>query len=84
MTGPAGGWNFWPLVGIPLALVLVFGWLRLPRHLWIAIVATVTGLAWADGVAAWGVVPVAAWTASIAAIATIVRRRRGVSRPPTV
>jgi hypothetical protein len=84
LTGPAGGWNFWPLLGIPLALLLAFRWLRVRRYAWIAVIAVLAGLAWADAISAWGVLPVTAGSACIAAVATVLRRGRRPSRPPTV
>ena len=77
LIGPAQGWNFWPLVGIPVALVVAFRWLRLPRRLWVLIGTVVTGLLAADAVSTWGVMPVVAATAaSVGAIAVILRRLR--------
>jgi hypothetical protein len=84
LTGPAEGWDFWPLIGVPLALLLVFRWLRLGRRVWIAVIAIVLGLAWADAISAWGILPVTAGSACIAAVATFIRRGRRPSRPPTV
>jgi hypothetical protein len=59
LTGPAEGWNFWPVVGIPLALVVALRWLKLPRTGWVLVGAILAGLLVADAVAWWGVVPAA-------------------------
>jgi hypothetical protein len=84
VTGPAEGWNFWPLIGIPLALFLAFRWLKLRRTTWIAIAAILVGLLTADMIRTWGVLPVGAMGVGLAAGWSIAigRSRRG--RPPTV
>jgi hypothetical protein len=84
VTGPAQGWNFWPLIGIPLALFVAFRWLRLPRRTGVAVTAVLGGLLIADAIAAWGVLPVAGGTTLVVAgSATAVGRLRR-RHPPTV
>ncbi len=84
LTGPAQGWNFWPLIGIPVSFFVAFGWLRLPRRAWVAVAAILAGLLIADAVAAWGVVPVAGGITLVVAgwAVTVGRLRR--RHPPTV
>ncbi|HWC70512.1 MAG TPA: hypothetical protein VG993_05040 [Actinomycetota bacterium] len=67
VTGPAQGWNFWPIIGIPLALLVTLRWLRLPRTASVVVAAILAGLLTADAVAWWGVVPAAA----VVAVATV-------------
>jgi hypothetical protein len=80
----AEGWNFWPVVGIPAALLVAFRWLRLPRTIWVAAAAIVVGLLSADAVRAWGVVPVAGVSACLAAAASFALGRLRGGHPPTV
>jgi hypothetical protein len=84
VTGPAQGWNFWPLVGIPLALFVAFHWLRLPRRAGVALTAVLGGLLVADAVAAWGVLPVAGGTTLVVAGSAIALGRLRRRHPPTV
>jgi uncharacterized membrane protein len=84
VTGPAQGWNFWPLIGIPLALLVAFRWLRLPRRAGVALTAILVGLLIADAVAAWGVLPVAAGTAALVTGSAIAVGRLRRRHPPTV
>ena len=84
VTGPAQGWNFWPLLGIPLALFVAFRWLRLPRRAWVVLAAVLAGLLLADAVAAWGVLPVVGGTTLVVAGSTIVVGRLRRRHPPTV
>ena len=84
VTGPAQGWNFWPLIGIPLALFVAFRWLRLPRKAWVAVAAVLGGLLVADAVAAWGVLPVAGGTTLVVAGSAFVVGRLRRRHPPTV
>lgn len=83
MTDPSGGWSFWPLLSIPLAMLVAFRWLAIARRWWVALIMIVLGLAAADAISAWGVLPVAAGTAGFAAIASMAVGRRG-RRPPGV
>ena len=84
VTGPAEGWNFWPLIGIPVALLLSFRWLKLPRSIWVAMAAVLVGLLTADAVAAWGVVYVVGLCACLAIGSSIVLRRLRPGHPPSV
>jgi hypothetical protein len=84
VTDAAEGWNFWPLVGIPVALFLAFRWLHLPRTIWVGVAAIVVGLLSADAVAAWGVVPVAGVGACLTAAASFALGRLRGGHPPTV
>ena len=84
VTGPAQGWNFWPLIGIPLALFVAFRWLRLPRRAGVALTAVLGGLLIADAVAAWGVLPVAAGTTLVVAGSAIAVGRLRRRHPPAV
>ncbi len=84
VTGPAGGWNFWPLIGIPFALFFTFHWLKLPCTIWVAIAAVLIGLLTADAIGAWGVVPVAAVCACAATGSSIALGRLRRGHPPTV
>ncbi|MGZ5345937.1 MAG: hypothetical protein ACXWF5_14755 [Actinomycetota bacterium] len=82
VTGPAQGWNFWPILGIPLALLVALRWLRLRASAWVVIGSILVGLLAADAVAWWGVVPAAALAAVaivIAAIAIGWKRRKPIS-----
>jgi len=83
MTDPTGGWSFWPLLSIPLALLIAFRWLAFARRWWIALIAIVLGLASADAISAWGVLPVAVATAGFVAIGSMAVGRRH-RRPPPV
>jgi hypothetical protein len=84
LTGPAEGWNFWPLVGIPLAMVVAFRWWHLDVTVPVVIAAILVGLLSADAIAAWGVLPVVLGCSCLTVIGSIllgqVRRRE----PPTV
>lgn len=84
VTGPAEGWNFWPLIGVPVALLFAFRWLKLPRSIWFAIAAVLIGLLTADAIAAWGVVPVVGVGACVAAASSIGLGRLRRRHPPTV
>jgi hypothetical protein len=84
LSGPAAGWNFWPVVGIPLAWLLVFGWLRVPLRPGIAIGVTVVGLLSADAVSTWGVAPVVIGVSLLLAAITIALRHARRTRPPNV
>lgn len=84
LTGPAQGWNFWPFIGIPVALLIAFYWLHLPRRVWVALLAILGGLLVADAVAAWGVLPVAGGTTVIVAGSAIALGRLRRRHPPTV
>jgi len=84
VTGPAGGWNFWPLVAIPLSLLLAFRWLKLPRRPGVGIAAILVGLLIADGTSRWGVVPVGAGIVGLAFLSATVLRATRRNRPPTV
>ena len=84
LTGPAQGWNFWPLIGIPVTLFVAFRWLRLPRGTWVTLSAVLAGLLIADAVAAWGVLPVAGGTTLMAAGSAIAVGRLRRRHPPTV
>jgi hypothetical protein len=83
LTGPAQGWNFWPFIGIPIALLVAFRWLGLPRKIWVAVIVVLAGLASADAISAWGVLPALGVAAClVAATAIVVRVRR--TGPPAV
>jgi CBS-domain-containing membrane protein len=84
VTGPAQGWNFWPLIGIPLALFVAFRWLRLPRRTGVALTAVLGGLLIADAITAWGVLPVAGGTTLVVAGSAIAVGRLRRRHPPTV
>ena len=84
LTGPAQGWNFWPLIGIPVSLFVAFGWLRLPRRAWVAVAAILAGLLIADAVAAWGAVPVAGGITLVVAGSAVTVGRLRRTYPPTV
>ena len=84
VTGPAQGWNFWPLIGVPLALFVAFRWLRLPRRAGVALTAVLGGLLVADAVAAWGVLPVAGGATLVVAGSAIALGRLRRRHPPTV
>jgi hypothetical protein len=84
LTDPAEGWNFWPLIGIPLSLLLAFRWLKLPRRPSVAIAAVLVGLLIADGTSRWGVIPVWAAIVGSALLAATVLRTTRRNRPPTV
>lgn len=84
VTGPPEGWNFWPLIGIPLALLFAFRWLRLRPTIWIAIPAILAGLLTADIIRTWGVVPVGAMGACLAVGSSIALGRSRRGRPPSV
>ena len=82
VTGPAEGWNFWPILGIPLALLVSLRWLRLRASVWVVVGSILVGLLMADAVTWWGVVPAIALAAGailIAAIANGRNRRRPIS-----
>lgn len=83
VTGPAEGWNFWPLIGIPLALLFAFRWLKLRPTIWIAIAAILVGLLTADFIRTWGVLPVGAMGACLAAGSSIVLGRLRRGHPPS-
>lgn len=82
LTGPAQGWNFWPILGIPLALLIALRWLHLPRSAFVIGGAILVGLLVADAVAWWGVVPTAA-VASLAILAVAIGLRRARRKPAT-
>jgi len=84
LTGPAQGWNFWPVLGIPIALLIAFRWLALPRTAWVVVGATLVGLLAADAVSSWGVVPAAVVASLFVAAATLTLRRSRRGRPPAV
>lgn len=84
LTGPAAGWNFWPVLGIPLAWLVAFRWLRVPLRLWTAIAVTVLGLLSADAIATWGVIPAGAVVALVLAAAAVGLRLARRTRPPNV
>ena len=84
VTGPSAGWNFWPLIGIPLVLLVAFRWLELPQRAGVAMAAILAGLLAADAISRWGVIPVLAAALSLAGILAIVLRRIRENRPPTV
>lgn len=84
LTGPAQGWNFWPFIGIPLALFVAFSWLQLPRRAWVASLAILAGLLSADAVAAWGVLPVIGGATLVVAGSAIALSRLRRRHPPTV
>jgi hypothetical protein len=84
VTDVAEGWNFWPLIGVPVALLVAFRWLRLPRSASVAIGAVLAGVLTADAIGAWGVVPVAAALAIATIGASIVLGRLRREHPPTV
>jgi hypothetical protein len=84
VTGPAEGWNFWPLIGIPAAMLFAFRWLKLPRTIWVATAAVLVGLLTADAIAAWGVLPVVGVCAGMAAGSSIAVGRSRRRHPPTV
>jgi len=82
VTGPAQGWNFWPIIGIPLTLLVALRWLRLRPSAWVVAGSILVGLLVADAVAWWGVVPTAALATAAIVIATVGlgwRRRKRVS-----
>ena len=82
LTGPAQGWNFWPILGIPLALLVALRWLRLPRSAFVIGGAVLIGLLVADAVAWWGVVPTAA-VAAVAVLAVAIGLRGARRKPAT-
>jgi hypothetical protein len=84
LTDPSRGWNFWPFVGIPVALFVAFRCLRLQRRASIAAVATMAGLASADAVSAWGVMPVLVAGACLVVVAAIALRGWRRTDPPKV
>lgn len=84
LTGPAEGWNFWPLVGIPLAMVIAFHWWHLPPTLWVLIAAILLGLVSADAIEAWGILPVALGATCVTTIGAVLLRREHGNDPPTV
>ena len=84
MTGPGQGWNFWPIVGIPIALLVAYRWLRLPRTVVVAIGAILAGLLTADAISAWGVLPVLGAGACLTIGAAVAVRRARRGHPPTV
>jgi len=84
VMGPPGGWNFWPLLSVPLALLIAFRWLAFPLRFWIALVAALVGLACADAIAAWGVLPVAAGMACLVVYGKVALGRRPRDPPPPV
>ncbi len=77
VTGPAQGWNFWPILGIPLALLVSLRWLRLRASVWVVVGSILVGLLLADAVAWWGVVPAIALAAVAILVAAIARRWNG-------
>jgi hypothetical protein len=82
VTGPTEGWNFWPILGIPLALLVALRWLRLRASVWVVVGSILVGLLAADAVAWWGVVPAIALAAVailVAAIAIGRNRRKPIS-----
>lgn len=82
LTGPAQGWNFWPILGIPLALLVALRWLRLPLSAFVIGGAVLIGLLVADAVAWWGVVPTAG-VAALAVLAVAIGLRRARRKPAT-
>jgi hypothetical protein len=84
LTGPPAGWNFWPLLGIPLAWFVAFRWLRLPLRLGIAIAVTLLGLLTADAVSGWGVIPAGVAVALIIGATAVGSLRARRDRPPDV
>ena len=84
VTGLAEGWNFWPLIGVPIALLFAFRWLKLPRTIWFAVAAVLIGLLTADAVTAWGVVPVVGVGACVATTSAFALGRLRRRHPPTV
>jgi hypothetical protein len=84
VTGPAQGWNFWPLVAVPLAMLIAFRWLHLPPRIWLVVVMVLAGLASADAVSAWGVAPVSIVVVSLALGASLALRSLHRDDPPTV
>ncbi|MDH4112623.1 MAG: hypothetical protein OEV60_08090 [Actinomycetota bacterium] len=83
LTGPAEGWNFWPFLGIPIALLIAFRFLHLPRRVWVVVVVVLVGLASADAISAWGVVPAVGVAACLVAVVALIARLRR-SDPPIV
>jgi len=71
------GWDFWPIVGILIALFFVRRVLRKPLTLPSIICSFFAGTVFASAVDRFGVIPIAAWVVPLALIGT---RRRGV--PP--
>jgi hypothetical protein len=84
LTGPAQGWNFWPVLAIPIALLVAYRWLDLPRSGWVVVGAILAGLLAADAVSSWGVVPAVVLASLFAAAATLALRRSRRGRPPAV
>jgi hypothetical protein len=84
VTDPAGGWNFWPLLTVPFTLHIAIRWLRFPLRLWVAVASLLVGLAGADAIGAWGVLPVATGAASVVAIWSMVLGQRHRDHPPPV
>lgn len=84
LTGPAQGWNFWPFLGIPIALLIAFRWFGLPRRIWVVLAAIVVGLASADAVSAWGILPVVVGTACLVGVGTMALGRLRRRHPPIV
>ena len=85
LTGPAQGWNFWPFIGIPVALLIAFYWLRSAPE---GVGRVSRDPRWvcssADAVSAWGVLPVAGGTAVIVAASALALGRLRRRHPPTV
>jgi hypothetical protein len=75
---PTPSWDWWPLVGI--VLVLLIGTRSLGLHVTVPMVAVAVGLGpcFATVVHAWGVVPAAAFTLLVRAVAV---RARSTPRP---
>ncbi|HEY6566850.1 MAG TPA: hypothetical protein VI341_04950 [Actinomycetota bacterium] len=84
LTGPADGWNFWPLVGIPLAMVIAVRWWHLEVTAQVMITAILVGLVSADAIAAWGVLPVVLGVTCLTVIGSIPARQGRRNEPPTV
>lgn len=84
LTGPAEGWNFWPVVGIPLAMFIAFRWFKLPPRIWVILAAILTGLVAADAVSAWGILPVVIGASCLVGIGSMALGRLHRTHPPTV
>ncbi len=73
LSAPSMDWNWWPVLGIPLILIITLRWFGFPRRLGVVIGGVVAGLVFADAVASWGVIPGLMTLAGMLAAALLTR-----------
>ena len=80
---PSTRWDWWPMLGIALALVIARRSLRLPLRPLVLVVAVAIGPIFALVVHAWGAVAAISSTIATAGFSSWVRTRRTGDGPPS-